>query len=630
MQETITPIALEDLHESPFNPRKTFTDIAELADTIKAEGRIHSPLLVRPRLTNPLRDDLNDGYEIVFGHRRYRAAETLGLATVPCMVRALSDAEARSAQIAENLARQDVHPIEEAEGFAALIEQDGITAEDLATRIGKSRSHVYGRLTLLKACAEIRAACLAGEIGSEVALLIARLRTDKLQAKALAAIRNDTSQHAKLEDGGKKSFRHIRDLLAEKFTLDLKTAIFNREDDALLPGAGVCSACPKRTGNAPEYADLAAPSRDGVHRGYTAAGGPNTCTDPECFDAKKQAHLAQQAAQLAATGVQVVTGNKARAAISAHGDVKGDYVALADVQKLLKAGKGKAAQPPAVQIQDPRTGKLAKAVKRADLVAAGLLKPEQAQAPRDDHEARYKREAEKRKAQEAKAVAVSACRMALLRHVRTEAARRQRDTFDLRLCAAAALGGVSWQDKPTLAAMWDVKSADALSKRVDTMSASELSQLLMDCAIVDDVLVSWHNVDNSKPGPLLALAEHYGIDAKAVLQAALHPKPEAAAPTKATPTPSTAGAGAKKATAARAQKAALGKGIRYRCAATGSTWSGKGLQPTWLKVALAHGKTLADFDLAAPKAQDQKVKVDAGSAGERCAHTGDLLEAAGA
>ena len=461
--------------------------------------------------------------------------------------------------------------------------------------------------------------------GSEVALLVARLRTDKLQAKALAAIRNDTSQHAKLDDGGKKSFRHIRDLLAEKFTLDLKTAIFNREDAALLPGAGVCSACPKRTGNAPEYADLAEPRREGVHRGYTAAGGPNTCTDPECFDAKKQAHLAQQAAALAATGVQVVTGNKARAAISTHGDVKGDYVALADVQKLLKAGKagkGAAAQPPAVQIQDPRTGKLAKAVKRADLVAAGLLKPEQAKPPRADAEAREREYQARHQALKAKAESASAQRLDLLRHVRAVAAARPRDAFDLRLVAAAALAGVPWQDKDTLAQLWGEGAAHDLTKRLDSMSVPELTQLLMDCAIVDGVIVQYHNVEITQPGPLLALAAHYGIDAEAVMQAG--------APTKAASTPSTAGAGAKKATAARAKTPVLGKGIRYRCAATGSTWSGKGLQPKWLKVALAQGKTLADFDLAAPKAQDQKVKVDAGSAGERCAHTGDLLEAAGA
>lgn len=620
MQETITPIALEDLHESPFNPRKTFHDIAELAETIKAEGRIHSPLLVRPRVTNPLRDDLNDGFEIVFGHRRYRAAETLGLATVPCMVRAMTNAEARSAQIAENLARQDVHPIEEAEGFAALIEHEGTTAEVLATRIGKSLSYVYGRLKLLQACAEIRAACLAGEIGSEVALLIARLRTDKVQAKALAAIRNDTSQHAKLDDGGKKSFRHIRDLLAEKFTLELKTAIFDREDAALLPGAGVCSACPKRTGNAPEYADLAAPTREGVHRGYTAAGGPNTCTDPECFDAKKQAHLVQQAAKLAATGVQVVTGNKARAAISAHGDVKGDYVALADVKALLKSKKDAPAQP-TVQIQDPRTGKVVKAVKRTDLVAAGLLKPEQAKATGVDHEARYKREAEERQAKVEKAKAVSAQRMALLRHVREVAAQRGRDAFDLRLVAAAALAGVGWDDKPTLAELWGVKETSQLNKRLDTMTAPELTQLLMDCAIVDDVQASWHNVDNSKPGPLLALANHYGIDAKAVMQASVRSPAEA---TKATPTPSTAGARAKQSAAAGAVKKSK-PAVKYRCPATGNTWSGRGLMPVWLKAAMASGGRLDDF--LADKAKE--VKVEAGSAGQRCAHTGDLLEAAG-
>ena len=324
--ETIAQMPLADLHESPFNPRKTFTGVDELADNIKAEGRIHQPLLVRPRIGPLFAGDLaaTAGYEVVFGHRRLRAAEAAGLATVPCMVRAMTDAEARSAQIAENLARADVHPIEEAEGFAVMIQQDGISAEALAAKVGKSISYVYARVKLLQACAEIRQACLAGQIGSEVALLIARLRTDKLQQKALAAIRNDTSTSAKLDDGGKRSFRHIRDLLAEKFTLDLKGAIFDREDATLLPTAGVCSACPKRTGNAPEYADLAALRREGQWHGHTAAGGPNTCTDPDCFDAKKQAHLTREAAQLQRTGKQVITGNKARAAISAQGEVKGD------------------------------------------------------------------------------------------------------------------------------------------------------------------------------------------------------------------------------------------------------------------------------------------------------------------
>lgn len=142
-QDTITPIALEQLRESPFNPRKTFTAIGELADNIKAEGRIHQPLLVRPVWTNT---PDTERYEIIFGHRRYRAAEAAGLATVPCMVRAMTDAEARSAQIAENLARSDVHPIEEAEGFQAILDHDNISADALATKLDAMTA---GELTAL-------------------------------------------------------------------------------------------------------------------------------------------------------------------------------------------------------------------------------------------------------------------------------------------------------------------------------------------------------------------------------------------------------------------------------------------------------------------------------------------------
>lgn len=95
--DTITPIALGQLHESPFNPRRTFTGMEELAANIIAEGCIHEPLLVRPRTGPGLGDDCPDSYEIVFGHRRYRAAELARMASVPCMVRAMTDEQARRA-----------------------------------------------------------------------------------------------------------------------------------------------------------------------------------------------------------------------------------------------------------------------------------------------------------------------------------------------------------------------------------------------------------------------------------------------------------------------------------------------------------------------------------------------------
>ena len=622
--EAITQLPLDQLTESPFNPRKTFTGITELVDNIRAEGRIHSPLLVRPVTPNPLRDDIISGYEVIFGHRRLRAAEAAGLATVPCMVRAMTDAEARCAQVAENLARQDVHPIEEAEGFALMIEQDGISADQLAANIGKSRSYVYSRLKLLEACAEIRTACLEGSIGSEVAVLIARLRTDKLQQKALAAIRNDTSQHSKLDDGGKKSFRHIRDLLAEKFTLQLSTAIFDPEDPRLLPEAGVCGACPKRAGNAPEYADLAAPTREGTHRGYTAAGGPNTCTDPDCFDAKKQAHLAQQATKLAQDGAVVIVGNKARAAIGAHGDVKGDFISLDDVRKLLKASKTKPADVPQVSIQDPRTGKVVKAVKRFDLVAMGVVKKEDA-AP--SHQARQsqmdlKRRAEQDKA-ESKAATLTKRYTALLQHVRATAAHRTLGAFELRMAAAAALAGVGYNDRPTLMELHGASDLDALKAAIDTMEPAALTALLIDCLLVDGVRVeSWR--PHLKPAPLLALADHYGVDADAVMQASEQPVPP---PAESTSTPSPAARAAKGAAPGGKAKAKTPAAM-YRCAATGSTWSGKGLKPVWLKVALAQGKTLDSF-LAKVKTQAKKVSDEAGFAGvERDPNTADMFEGA--
>lgn len=607
---TITQIALDQLHESPFNPRKTFLAIDELAANIKAEGGILSPLLVRPRLSNPLRDDQQDGFEVVFGHRRLRAAEAAGLDTVPCMVRAMTDAEARSAQIAENLARADVHPIEEAEGFQAMLDNDGISADDLAAKVGKSRSYVYGRLKLLQACPQVRHACLVGQIGSEVALLIARLRTDKLQQKALARI---AAVGADLKDGGKASFRRIRAELAEKFTLKLKGSMFDREDATLLPGAGVCSSCPKRCGNAPEFDDIAT---QGISRWERdQAGEPDLCTDPDCWEAKTKAHLARQADELAAQGKVTVTGAKARAAIGADGELKNGYVPLAKVKDALK----KVANKPQVQhVQDPRTGKVVQAVLHADLVAAGLAKPE-AKAQKVDHAANARQQEEDRKKRQAEAEAETDRRRALLQAVRQAAAGRERTEFELRLVTAAALAGVPWEERQTM--MWlHQKNWDQLQKQVDTMDVPALTALLLDCAVVDNVSARYGSRD--KPGPLLALAKHYGVDPKPFLTPPPAPK-EPAAPA---PTPSSAGASAKKsgAKAKPAQPAAKKgplRGVAYRCPLTGNTWSGKGLQPAWLKAKLAAGHRLAEFDV-------KKVKDDAGSAGqERDPYTADMFEA---
>lgn len=234
--DTILEVPLPQLHDSPFNARRLYTGLEELAASITAEGRVLQPLLVRPLAGVP------GAYQLVFGHRRLRAAELASLPTVPCMVRDMTDAEVRSAQAGENLQRENVHAFEEAQGYRDMMDIDGLSADDIAARVGKSRSHVYARLKLLQACPEIRTACLEGKIGAETALLVARLRTPQLQSKALAAISKEP--RASLHDGGKASYRAVQRLLAEKFTLDLRLAIFEPDDSTLVPAAGPAAAAP--------------------------------------------------------------------------------------------------------------------------------------------------------------------------------------------------------------------------------------------------------------------------------------------------------------------------------------------------------------------------------------------------
>lgn len=516
MSDTITEIPLDDLHESPFNPRRSYSAIAdaEQAADIKSHGRILQPLLVRPRVPPMFAGDPDAlvGYEIVFGHRRARNGRTAGLVTAPCMVRAMSDDEVRRAQISENLQRKDVHPIEEAEGFQALIDNDRMTADTIAEQFGKSRSYVYGRLKLLAACPTIRNACLAGEIGSEVALLIARLRTGKLQEKALGYIKG---KYIEMGDGGAKSFRQIRDLLNERFTLKLKgSAIFDIYDETLLPLAGNCHVCPKRSENAPEYADLVDGDKPGPysHRTY----GPNVCTDPDCFDAKKRAHLKREADKLEATGKAVVAGSAARQAIDASGHIKGAYVALKDVEaelkKLPRKGiEGDANQPTIVTIQDPRDGKTYKAVKRADLAAAGVKVKEASSTGRDDAVHRAAAAATRAK-QEADTKAENKVRAAIFDRVRKAAASAERSAFDLAMVAMTTFEGVAWQDKEPLAELYGFKSEHALEQRIGQMSVAELTLFVIDCALIANVRVLNHYQIAEKPDALLKAAKHYGID----------------------------------------------------------------------------------------------------------------------
>lgn len=140
-------------------PRKTFDEgaLQELADSIVQHG-VLQPLLVRPLPSG--------GYQLVAGERRWRASRIAGLKEVPVVVKELSDVETMEIAIIENLQREDLNPIEEAEGLQALIDRCGFTQEDVAVSVGKSRPAIANALRLLKLPQEIRDMTKNGEISA--------------------------------------------------------------------------------------------------------------------------------------------------------------------------------------------------------------------------------------------------------------------------------------------------------------------------------------------------------------------------------------------------------------------------------------------------------------------------------
>lgn len=267
-------LPLNELHESPLNHRRRFNDAAlqELADNIARVG-VLTPLLVRPNAA---------GYEIAAGHRRFRAAQKAGIAAVPCMVRAMNDNDFLEVMTIENLQREDIHPLDEALGYQTLLDNNHLEVAALAAKVGKSESYIYQRLKLTDLAKPAQKAFLDDKITAGHAILIARLQP-KDQAEA---IKECTSRHQPL------SVRGLQQWIDDEIHLDLAGAPFDTSNSALLPKAGDCIGCPKRTGTQPAL--------------FPDIGKKDTCTDPACFKAKIDAGLAAKKQELKELGLPVV------------------------------------------------------------------------------------------------------------------------------------------------------------------------------------------------------------------------------------------------------------------------------------------------------------------------------------
>ncbi len=286
-------IPLELLRASPTNPRKHFDQahLEQLADSVRKNG-VFQPILVR------LAADAKRGeplYEVIAGERRWRASKLAGVKTIPSLVRDMTDFEVLELQVIENIQRDDFHPLEEAEGFAALLRKpDGLhgytTAEELADRIGKSPRHVYNRLALLKLVPEVRELCWQGKLSPSVALVASALPADNQLRFAEECIRG--------WGGESLSARAAAARARQSYSTVLAKCGFDIADAQLVPAAGACSTCPKRTAANP---DLFTDEPSGTDR----------CLDYDCFKGKLTAHHAARLAVLRSEGATILSEEEA-------------------------------------------------------------------------------------------------------------------------------------------------------------------------------------------------------------------------------------------------------------------------------------------------------------------------------
>jgi ParB family chromosome partitioning protein len=264
-------IPIVELTESSTNPRKVFDEerLEELAGSIRSKG-VLSPLLVRR---------INGHFEIVTGARRYRAAQRAGLDEIPVRIGAFTDEEALEIQIIENIQRADVHPFEEAQGFRALLDREGAdySIEKIAAKTGKAASFIAKRLKLLDLTQPAADAFTAGHIGVEHALLIAKLAPE-MQEKALAHC-FDGYFAANESERSLVPASRLQAWIEQNVYLSLKSVPFSKDDERLLPEAGSCANCPKRTGfNTLLFTEV----KD------------DSCSDAGCFNRKLDAHITQR------------------------------------------------------------------------------------------------------------------------------------------------------------------------------------------------------------------------------------------------------------------------------------------------------------------------------------------------
>lgn len=315
-------LPLSQLRESPSNPRRRYnqTALEELAASIRSQG-VLAPLLVR---------QLEPGqFEVIAGSRRFRAAQIAELSDVPVRIVEMSDGQVLETQCVENLQREDVHPLEEGNAFTSMLRQQYDVAA-IAARIGKPPAFVMNRIQLTQLIPSVSDAFLADKLTVGHASLIAKLPAAQQPEAFTASFRN-----VWMSEGQTAMLVPVKELamwIESNILMELRTAPFDRKDATLLPEAGSCHECPKRTGaNALLFPET---RRD-------------ACLDRQCFQMKINAHIERSVAHYPKL-IQLSTswGSRPGGPIG-----RNHYVEIT----LPKAGKKPKAKPEPGQTKCPHT-----------------------------------------------------------------------------------------------------------------------------------------------------------------------------------------------------------------------------------------------------------------------------------
>ncbi len=209
-KEHITMLNLDELRSNPYQPRKNFDEesLNELASSIKEHG-VFQPIIAKKSIK---------GYEIVAGERRVKASKLAGLKEIPAIIKDFTDEEMMEIALLENLQRENLSALEEAEAYNSLKTKLNLTQEELAAKVGKSRSHITNMLGLLSLPNEIKDEVVKGELSMGHARVLSKLE-DKNQAISLAdKVINENLSVRRLEEltNSKEEFHRKKEITHSK------------------------------------------------------------------------------------------------------------------------------------------------------------------------------------------------------------------------------------------------------------------------------------------------------------------------------------------------------------------------------------------------------------------------------